>query len=183
MFVGPHGLASSAVRALGSAQYESDEAIHEIGSELVVLDEETHVDGAVERIQKEVEISISGQFATADRAFQRGVSLAAARPKKAVAKGCDQVFIALASGENCGDDAAATTTKHLYQLSHLPGQIRVDRSGIREAQMMGCAAGEGIGDEGPFIRPPAVYRGFADLGPVGNLLDGEVSESALTQEF
>ena len=43
-------------------------------------DEESHVNGTVERIQHQVRVDISAQFPAADAAFQSGVGFVAARP-------------------------------------------------------------------------------------------------------
>ena len=96
-------------------------------------DEKAHVDWAVEGIENEVEIDVFAQLAAADTPAQGGVSFPAARPQETVAKGSNDVFIALSGGQDGGNDAAARAAEDFYQLAHLPAHIGEDGTGIGEA--------------------------------------------------
>ena len=76
-----------------------------------MADEEAHVDRAVERVENEVEVAVGGEFAAVDAALQSLVGLSALGPQKSVAKGLEQFRIGLASGEQRGDDLAASERK------------------------------------------------------------------------
>ena len=68
-------------------------------------------------------------------------------------------------------------------MPHLAAHIGVYRTGVREAQVGGSAAGKRVGDECAFIGPPAIYRGFAHTRSLGNVLDREVGESILRENL
>src|SRR5579863_1281376 len=164
-------------------QHERAQMVNEFRSQAIVLDQEAHVDGAVERIEDEVQIRILAEFAAADGAAEGGVSFAAARPQKAIAKRGDQIFVTLAGGENGRNDAPPGTAENLDQLPHLLAHVGVDRAGVWKTKPAGGTAGERVGDERPFVGPPAINRGLADRGAVRYIFDCEIGEAVLRQNF
>ena len=78
-----------------------------------MLYQEAHVDRAIEGIQKKILIDILAQLAATNAPFERGIGFPPAGPKEAVAKGGDEVFIALAGGQDGGNDAAPAAAKDL----------------------------------------------------------------------
>src|SRR5262249_27762522 len=180
---GPSGRPGTVRRWLGSAENQRAEALDKVGRQTIVLDEEAHVDRTVQRIEKQVEVSILVQFTTRHRPAKRVVSFPPPGEKKALAEGFEKAFVILSGGEDGRDDPSATAAEDLYQLAHLLAHVGVHRPRVREAQLARGAAGKCVGDEGPFVRPPAINGGFADLGVIGNLLDLEIRKAGFAQNF
>ena len=174
---------AGARRGICPAENEGTQSIHEIRSQAIVLDQKSHVDRAVEGIEDQIQIDISAELATAHTAFQSSVGLVTARPQEAVAEGGDEILVALAGCQNRGDDAPSAAAKHLDQLTHLAAHIGVHGAGIGKMKATGNAVREGVCDESTFVGPPAVHRGFSNLGTFGDFFDGEVGESCFAQEF
>lgn len=79
-----------------------------------MADEEAHVDGAIKTIEEKVGINFRTQLAAIDAALQSRISFTSARPQKTIPEGGDHFFIALACGEDGGNDAALAAAKNLY---------------------------------------------------------------------
>src|SRR5579859_1012460 len=148
-----------------------------------MLDEEAHVDGTVERVEKKIQISILAEFAADDSAAQGPVGLAPARPQEAVTKGGNQVFIALAGAENSGNNAALWAAEDLHQLPHLSAHVGVDRTGVGKTKLASGAAGKGVGDQCCLVGPPAVNGGFANRRVVGDVFNRETWEASFLKDF
>ena len=65
-----------------------------------MLDEESHVDGAVQRVKKQIWIKVFPQLTAFDPAAKSRVRFSAAWPEEALAERFDQIFVALARGQN-----------------------------------------------------------------------------------
>lgn len=79
-FLYPPSRAARAGRGIRSAENQGAKPVYKIGSKAVVLDEKSHVNRAVERIEDQIEIDILTEFATADAPLQSRISFAAAWP-------------------------------------------------------------------------------------------------------
>src|ERR1039458_9342561 len=77
--------------AEAAVEHQPAKLIHKFRGQRVMPDQEAHVDGAVQRIEHQVEIEVRRQLAAHDSAAQRGVGLGPARLKKSFAKGRIQV--------------------------------------------------------------------------------------------
>src|SRR5579859_3761490 len=167
----------------GSRQHESAKVVDESRTESIVLDQETHVDGAVQRIKDQVEVGVFAKFAAANGAMKGRVRFATAWPQEAVAKSSNQVFVALAGSEDGRDDASARTLEDFDELAHLLAHVGINRAGIGEAKPARGAAGKCIGDQRALIWPPAVHGGLADRGSTGYIFNGEIGESRLCESL
>ena len=140
-------------------------------------DQKPHVDGAVERIEHEVEIEIRGQFAARDSAAQGGVGLGPARLQKAFAEGVDQGGVALSGAKDYRENMAAAAAQNPHQLLHLLAHVLADRAGIRKVEFLGDAAGECVGHQRGLVGPPAVDRRLAHTGLCGHVFNRQVGKS------
>lgn len=148
-----------------------------------MTNEESHVDGTVERVKQQVEVGVAAQFTAADGAAESGVGLPPPWQEETLAEGCNQVGIALARSQNRGDDAAARAAEDLHHLAHLLAHVGVDGTSVGKTQPASGAAGKGVRDQRALVWPPAVYSGFADSGALRDSFNREVRETVLLQNF
>jgi len=148
-----------------------------------MLDEESHVDRTVERIEEQVQIDITAEFTTADAAFQSGVGFVAAWPQKTVTEGGDQILIALSGSQNCRHNAASLAAKYLDQLTHLAAHVGVYGAGVGKMKTTGNAVGEGVGDQGTLVRPPTIHGRFSNLGSFRDFFNGEAGKAGFTEKL
>jgi len=148
-----------------------------------MLKEESHVDRAVQRVQKQIGIEVFAQLAALDAPAKRRVRFSTAGPEEALAERFDQIFVTLPRSEDGRHDASTPAAKYLDQLTHLLAHISVDGAGVGEAQPAGCAAGKCVGNQRALVRPPAVNCGFADRGASRDLFNLEVGKTVLTQDL
>ena len=163
-----------------SSEDQRAEMVDEFGSQTIMLYEETHVDGAIEGVEEQVGIYVLAQFAATHRAMKRGIGFVATRPKKAIAKGGDEARIALPGGEDRGHDTAFRAAENFDQLPHLPSHVGVDGSGVGKVKFADSAIGKGVGNQGCLVGPPAIHSSFANLGTIGDFLDGEIGKSGFS---
>ena len=163
--------------------FGQEEAIDEVVGQSIMPNEESHVDGAVKRIEKQIEIGALSQLTTADAPAKDSVGIAASRPHKTITKSGDQFAVGLTGGKNGGENPALTAGKNLYYLTHLTAQIDLQRTGVGKTKFGSDAVGEGIGDDGAFVWPPAIDRSLADFRTIGNSLDGQLRKAALPEEL
>src|ERR1017187_270042 len=166
-----------------TAQRQVAQTFDEFGSQTIMANEESHVDGTVERVEKQIHVHIFPQLAASDPAAERGVSLLAAWLQETFAESCDQVAVALSGAQHSGDDASTPAAQDLYQLTHLLTHVSADRTGIGEVQFARGTAGERVCDKSGLIWPPAVNRRLANAGMGGNSFDGQFREAFLRQQF
>jgi hypothetical protein len=116
---------------------------------------------------------------------RRSVAYASLRRghKEAVAEGGHELPVALASGQDGGDDPSARAAKDFDDLAHLQAHVRAQRAGIGEVQLPRGVAGEGIRNQRCLVRPPAVNRGFADVGVGRHIFNRQIGKTSLPQEF
>ena len=136
-----------------------------------MLDENAPGQGPVEGVKEEIEVGVLTQFSAGDPATESEVVLTAARPQVAFAESLDQIFVALTCGKNCRDDSSAAAAENLDQLPHLLAHVRIHRTSIRKAKLPSRAACERVRNQSALIRPPSVYRRFADRSVFGNFLN------------
>ena len=99
-----------------------------------MTDEKSHVDWAVERIEKQIHVYILTQLAAQDPAPECGVGFLAAWHHEAFAESCDDISVALAGGKNGGNNASTAAAKNFDELTHLLAHVGADRAGIGEVE-------------------------------------------------
>src|ERR1700683_3182656 len=117
---------------LRTAQYKIAETVHKSRSQSIVPDKKTHVDWAVERIKKQVQIQILSQLAAANTSAKRCVCFLAARPHETFAECGDDARVALPRRKNSGKNPPTRAAEDLDDLPHLPVHIGANGAGIRE---------------------------------------------------
>jgi len=147
-----------------------------------MANEESHVDGTVERIENQIHVHILPQLAAEDPTAERGIGFLTPRLQETFAKSCDQVAVALSGAQHGGDDTPTAAKQYLYQLTHLLAHVGANGACIWKVQFAGGAAGKCIGDESGFIRPPAVDCCFANTGMGGHGFNRELGEPFFRQQ-
>ena len=126
-----------------------------------MLDQESHVNWAVKRIEQQIHVKVLSQLAAEDAAPKRPIRLSTARPKEAFAESFDEIFVRLASSQDGRNDPAAATPEHFDQLAHLLAHVGEYGSCVGETQLAGSTARKSVGDQRAFVRPPAIDCRFA----------------------
>src|SRR5579864_5467907 len=175
--------AVTAFLGTNSCQHECAKTIHKLRGQAIMLNEKSHVDGAVQRVKKQIGIKVPPQLAAFDAPAKSRVRFSTAGPQEALAESFDQIFVALARCQDGRYDAATPAAKYLYQLAHLLAHIGIDRSGIRKAQLPRGAAGECVRNQCALVRPPAIHGGLSDRGASRDLFNLEVRKTALPKDF
>src|SRR5579862_5532719 len=145
------------------AQSQFAKAIHKFRSQAVMAKQESHVNGTVQRIEKQIHIDIFLQLAAGNAPAQCGVSLLAPWFHETFAKSGDQVVITLPGAQHGGDDTSAAAAENFYKLPHLLVHVAANRTGIGKMQLASGTAGECVGDESTLIRPPTINCRFAHV--------------------
>ena len=109
-----------------------------------VANQEAHVEGAIEQVEKKVEVGIGGKFAAIDTALESLVGVAPSGPEEALAKGFHQFGIGLTAGENRGDHLAAGRAEDVNEAAHLQADVAAQRTGVGEAKFLVGAGGKSI---------------------------------------
>ena len=146
-------------------------------------DKKPHVDGSVERIEKQIQIGVLAQFAAPNSAAKRSVSILASRPHEALAKGRHYVCITLTRGQNGGYYASLPAAKDLDDSSHLLAHVRADRAGVRKVKFPYRTAGECVGDERGLVGPPAVNCCLAHAGVTCHVFNRQIGKAVFAQKF
>ena len=88
----------------------------------------------------------------------------------------------LAKAQNGGHYGAPGGWKKPSLADTSGGSYRCQGSRCLESGASGSAAGKRVCDQRPFIRPPAVNRGFAYGRSFRNVFDGKVGEATLSKD-
>src|SRR5260370_17118567 len=95
-------------------------------------DKESHVNGCVERIEKQFHVYVLAQFAAANAATKRGVCFQSPRKQEAFPESSDQISIALSSAKYGGTDSPPPPAKNFSHFPPLPPLSRPPGTGIRK---------------------------------------------------
>src|SRR5689334_8235537 len=90
----------------GAIHHQSHNLIHILFGKPALANKEAHIECAVEGVEREVEIEVSGKLAARDSATQGFVSFLPAGHHEAVPKGLYQFGIGLPAADQCGDNAS-----------------------------------------------------------------------------
>lgn len=168
---------------LRPSQNQLAKTVNKIRRHLVVTDKKSHVNRAVERIEKQIHIDVLTKFAATNSATKRGVSFQTPGHEETLTESGDEISVALAAAKNGGNDSAAPAAKDFDQLAHLLAHIRKEGAGIGEVKRTCRAVRERVCDQGSLIGPPAVNGRFADTGMSRHLFNGEIGKTMFSQNF
>src|ERR1700723_4159911 len=97
-----------------SPQRQFAQTVNEVGSQLIMANEKSHVDGTVERIENQIHVHIPPELAAEDPTAQRGIGFLTPRLQEAFAKSCDQIVVALSGAQHGRDGTPTAAKQYLY---------------------------------------------------------------------
>src|ERR1700733_16311912 len=109
------------IKAFSKRQFA--QTVNEFGSQLIMANEKSHVDGTVERIENQIHVHILPQLAAEDPTAERGVGFLTPRLQETFAKSCDQVVVALSGAQHGRDDTPTAAEQYLHPLTHLLAHV------------------------------------------------------------
>ena len=79
-----------------------------------MLDEESHVDRAVQRVKKQIGVKVFSQLTAFDASAKSCIRFSTPWPQEPFAERFDQIFVALARGQDGRHYATTPAAKYLY---------------------------------------------------------------------